>query len=293
MKVRKVKNFEITPPKKSAFQIPTPLDVPKQHSLAIFSARRGGGKSVACTAYVKKLLDSGAMNRVLIITPTWASNREIFAPLNIEEEDVLEPSKTALSTVIERVEAEKREFEEYLHKKKRYKEFQRVLQSATCVSAIPHNLMVEALDNGFFENPPKWKRNDDSHPTFCMLLIDDCLSLPLMMNPSSGLVNTCIKHRHVADGLGLSICMLVQTYCAVGGLPRPIRENCTLLCLFKLKDQNQLEKIHKEIGSDVDLEKFDQMFDYATRKPYGFLCIDFNPKSPEQAFRANFNEYLF
>jgi hypothetical protein len=69
----------------------------------------------------------------------------------------------------------------------------------------------------------------------------------MMMNPSSGLVNTCIKHRHVADGLGLSIAMLVQTYCAVGGLPRPIRENCTLLCLFKLKDQNQLKKIHEEI----------------------------------------------
>ena len=86
--------------------------------------------------------------------------------------------------------------------------------------------------------------------------------------------------------------MLVQTYCAVGGLPRPIRENCTLLCLFKLKDANQLKKIHEEIGSDVDLDKFDQMFAYATSKPYGFLCIDFNPKSPDQAFRANFNEYL-
>ena len=47
MKSRKIANFEITPPKKSAFQIPTPPDVPKQHSLTIFSARRGGGKSVS------------------------------------------------------------------------------------------------------------------------------------------------------------------------------------------------------------------------------------------------------
>ena len=67
------------------------------------------------------------------------------------------------------------------------------------IEAIPMSIMVEALDAGFFEGPPKWKRDDDSHPTFCMLIIDDCLSLPMMMNPSSGLVNTCIKHRHVAD----------------------------------------------------------------------------------------------
>ena len=86
--------------------------------------------------------------------------------------------------------------------------------------------------------------------------------------------------------------MLVQTYCAIGGLPRPIRENCTLLCLFKLKDQNQHKKIHEEIGSDVDLDRFDKFFEYATSKPYGFLAIDFNPKKPEQTFRCCFNEYL-
>ena len=218
------------------------------------------------------------MQRVIIITPTWASNKDIFAPLNIKEEDVIEPSKTALATVVSRVEQEKKEHDEYLAKKRKYKEFQKAMSSATCIEAIPMSLMVEALDAGFFEGPPKWKHADDTHPTFCMLIIDDCLSLPMMMNPSSGLVNTCIKHRHIADGLGLSIAMLVQTYCAVGGLPRPIRENCTLLCLFKLKDQNQLKKIHEEIGSDVDLDRFDKYFEYATSKPYGFLAIDSIPK---------------
>ena len=32
------------------------------------------------------------MQRVMIITLTWASNKDIFAPLNIQEEDVIEPS---------------------------------------------------------------------------------------------------------------------------------------------------------------------------------------------------------
>ena len=108
IKVTKIKDFDITPPKKKAFAIETPPDVPKQHSLSVFSARRGGGKSVACTAYVKKLMDHNCMQRVMIITPTWNSNKEIFAPLNIDPEDVLEPSKTALATVIERVVKQRR-----------------------------------------------------------------------------------------------------------------------------------------------------------------------------------------
>ena len=122
MKVRHVSDFEIRPPKKAAFQIQTPPDVPKQHSLTIFSARRGGGKSVACTSYVKKLMDVGAMQRVMVITPTWASNKELFAPLAIQDTDVLEPSKTALAAVIERVEQEKKEHDEYLAKKRKYKD---------------------------------------------------------------------------------------------------------------------------------------------------------------------------
>ena len=63
VRVTKIRDFDVTPPRKSAFQIETPPDVPRQHSLTIFSARRGGGKSVACTTYVKKLLDVGAERR--------------------------------------------------------------------------------------------------------------------------------------------------------------------------------------------------------------------------------------
>ena len=36
IKVTKIKDFDITPPKKKAFAIETPPDVPKQHSLSVF-----------------------------------------------------------------------------------------------------------------------------------------------------------------------------------------------------------------------------------------------------------------
>ena len=117
-----------------------------------------------------------------------------------------------------------------------------------------------------------------------------------LFKPRGGLVNFCIKHRHIADGLGISVAMLTQSYCAANGegLPRPIRENTTCLCLFKSAAQHksQLEKIHNEIGSDIDLEKFDRFFKHATSKPYGFLFIDFNPKDKSKQFRSGFDEYL-
>ena len=53
-----------------------------------------------------------------------------------------------------------------------------------------------------------------------------------------------------------------------------------------------MKKIHEEIGSDVDLGRFDKLFEYATSKPHGFLAIDFNPKNPDHTFRCCFNEYL-
>ena len=125
VRVTKIRDFDVTPPRKSAFQIETPPDVPRQHSLTIFSARRGGGKSVACTTYVKKLLDVGAMQRVIIITPTWASNKNIFAPLHIREEDIIAPSKGTLATVVSRVEQEKKEHDEYLAKNGSTRNFRR------------------------------------------------------------------------------------------------------------------------------------------------------------------------
>ena len=147
------------------------------------------------------------------------------------------------------------------------------------------------MDGDF--GPPKYKYKDDSHPPRLFLVIDDAMGSDLF-KPRGGLVQFCIKHRHIADGLGISVAMLVQSYCAVGGVPRPIRENCTCLCVFKSAAQHgaQLEKIHSEIGTDIDLEQFDKLFTYATSKPFGFLFVDFSPKDPEKQFRSGFDEFI-
>ena len=94
--------------------------------------------------------------------------------------------------------------------------------------------------------------------------------------------NLCIAHRHQMcsgnTGYGCSIGLLTQSHAAIGSTPRPVRENCTLLCLFLNSDEKQKEKIKAEL-SDIPLGRFDEMWDYACSKPHGFLTIDMNPPS--------------
>ena len=295
MKSRKIA-WPMHLPKKSAFAIETPPDINKLHALILFSGKRGGGKTVACVSYVKKLLDLHLMQRVLLITPTYNSNKELFAPLNLKPDDVLEPTIDVLKTVVRIVEEEKAEYDKYWEDVKKYKDLQRYLNSDTPVTGIPSDLLMMLTES---TEPPKYKYPHciaNKHPPRLFLIIDDCMGTDVY-KPRGGLTAFIIKHRHIAEGLGISVAMLVQTYAAANnaGVSRPIRENCTALCLFKSAAQHgsQLEKIHSEIGTDVDLEKFDRLFSYATSKPFGFLFVDFNPKTPEQQFRSGLNEYIW
>ena len=292
IKTKKIPLFEVPLPKKGAFTIDTPDDIPRLHTLMVLSGRRGAGKGVSITTFVKQLLDYKLMDRVILISPTYHSNVTIFEPLGLNEEtDVLEPTKDVVKDVIKIVEDEKAEYELYLKQRKLYKLYKQMVKGNTPLHLIDPELMLQFLDLKFFDGPPKAKYGDGSHPPRIFLIVDDCLGTPLM-NPRSGLTNLCIKHRHVGKGMGISIAILVQTYSTNQGLNRAVRENCTLLCLFKCKDDNQLKKIHQEIGADINLENFDKLFKYATDKPYGSLVIDFAPKSIDKQFRAGFSEYI-
>ena len=289
-KKTKINNFAIKPPKKSAFSIDTPIDIPKLHTLMVFSGKRGGGKSVAITNYLRKLLDLKLMDRIILLTPTWHSNKEVYSSLNLDEnQDVIEPQKSSLRDIIKMVEAEKAEWDLFLRNKEMYKKFEKQMNGNTPISHIDPMELMAYHDNHFFHEKPEWKYEKEVPPRI-FLIIDDMLGTPLMM-PTAGLTNLCIKHRHIAEGTGISIAMLVQSYCCLGGLNRAIRENSCQLALFKNTDENQMKKIIQEMG-DVNEDKFTSMFEYATAEPFGFLFIDFNSKSPEQQFRKNFDEYL-
>jgi len=289
----KISKMDIKPPKKKAFTIETDPDFIKLHTLCLASGKRGGGKSVAIANLVKKAKDKNYYDRVYLITPTYHSNKEIWDIADIEEDDVYEPTIDALQKIIKLVEAEREEWDNFLFEKEMYKKFNSDMNKP--LNNIEENDLMYYYENGLLEKEnelgmPSWKYKKEEPPKLAVIL-DDTMGTDLM-KPRGGLTNFCIKHRHIGKGLGISVFMLVQSYCSREGVARPIRENTTHLLLFKCKDESQIKKIHTEIGSDVDMNKFDTMFKYATADPFCFLFIDFSPKDPSKTFRRCFNEYL-
>lgn len=285
MKTKLLRGLDIQLLNKSGYSPETPEHIPKLHTLMILNGRRNSGKTTAISNYLHILKNNKLIDRILVITPTYDSNRKNWEALNIEREDVIEPSKDSIQKILSIIKQESEDWDEYLDKKKKW---DKIVNSDTPFHLMPPMYQHFIAEMGGQE--PQWKYEFERPPVL-FLVLDDCLGWDVY-KPSAGLTKFVQSHRHHYK-IGISVAMLVQTYCTKeAGVARPIRENCTLLCLWKVKDQNQLERIHSEIGNDVSLEKFDQMLEYATSKPFGFLTIDFNSKKPEYAFRSQFNEYL-
>jgi hypothetical protein len=293
MKVKKINKFATELPKKSAFMIDTEPDFIKLHTLCIASGKRGGGKSVAIANLVKKAKDAGYFDKVYLITPTYNSNKQIWAIADIQEEDVYEPDMNVLKTIIANVEAEKAEWDAFLSRKKLLKQFKKDMKT-TPYDKIGSNSMLDYLENGFFDVGginEEWKYKNEVPPRLAVI-VDDSLGTDLMARRNAGLTNLCIRHRHIADGLGISIFMLVQSYCAQGGVARAIRENCTHLLLFRINDENQIKKVKEESDLPITDEEWIAMCKYAHDIPYNFLMLDFVPKTECRRYRSGFDNYI-
>ena len=242
LKKKSIKGFKTILPDKSAFTIETKPDFPKLHTLTLVSGRRGGGKTVSTVNFIKRCQDEHYFDRVLLITPTYHSNKAIFEICDIKEEDVYEPSKTVLKTIKEIIEAEREEWDLFLYQKELYKKLKRDLRKPEI--ELDENTLIEYYDFGMFSKKPEWKYPVEQAPRLA-LIMDDCIGGDVY-KPSAGLTKFICSHRHWGKGLGISIFMLVQSYCSREGVARPIRENCTALWLFRMSDERQIKKRFKK-----------------------------------------------
>lgn len=292
MEVKKINKFKTHLPKKGAFTIPTDDDFMRLHTLTIASGKRGGGKSVAVANIVKEAKDRGYFDRVWLITPTYASNKSIWEICDIDEEDVIEPDINSIKILKQNVEAEKAEWDDFQKRKKLYKKYKEEIANKP-IDLIRGRDLVEYLDAGFldYDFNEEWKYAKERPPRLACV-IDDCMGTDLMTKRTAGLTNLCIRHRHIGDGLGISLFMLVQSYCSRDGLARPIRENTTHLMLFKINDEAQIKKVKSESDLPVSDEEWTGMCEYAHSKPFNYLFIDFSPKCETKRFRNGMDEYI-
>ena len=237
-------------------------------------------------------------DKIYMITPTFLSNKSYFGKL-IDEDDVYQPTKDSIQQVIEQVENDRDEYQEFKRKKKLYLEFVTILRSKRELTDVE---IFKFEELGFLDehmSKPVWKYKFERPPT-SLLIMDDILSSPAILQ-SSGLTKVATLNRHIApldepeqnrSACGLAVIIISQTYSMPNGVSRALRENLTHLLIFKNRQEKMMGKIREELGSAVDENKFQIAYNHATKEKFGNLLIDFNPKCPTMCFRKNLNELI-
>jgi hypothetical protein len=75
-------------------------------------------------------------------------------------------------------------------------------------------------------------------------------------------------------------------------MPKEIRGNITLLCLFKTHNQKSIEEVMEETSGHISKDKFLELFNKATNEPKSFLFIDFKPQNIDLMCRKRFDTPL-
>ena len=259
--------------------------------------QRTAGKSYLASKILAQAQREKTFDRVYMVTPSFNSNKAYFGKY-VNEEDVYEPTRESISEVIKSVEADRDEWEEYLQKKELYEMYKKDAKKS--FKKVDDDVFITYDTLGFLDGiVPKWKYAKEE-PCKSLLILDDCLGSPAILQ-SSGLTRIATLNRHIAplaetykgrSACGLSVIILSQTYKMSNGISRVLRENLSILTLFKNKQQKQLDAIKEELANVVDLDKFDKAYEYATRQKYGNLSVDFKPKCETMTFRRNLNELI-
>lgn len=297
MKTEKIDIYNDNPKEGVNNEYPTPKNSFRQPCLQMIIGVRYTGKSYLTSKILAQAKRDKTFNRIYIVTPSFKSNESYFGEY-INEEDVFEPTKDSIDNVIKSVEADRDEFEEFLIKKEVYKKFKRDLNKIKLMDQDDY-YMYE--DFGFFNQEPIWKYGKIEPPK-SLLILDDCLASPAILQ-SSGLTKVATLNRHVAplsqphsgrSACGLAVIILSQSYrmSSGQGFGRVLRENLSLLTLFLNKQQKQLDAIKEELANVVDVNLFDEAYNYATKDKFGNLTVDFKPKCKTMTFRKNLNELI-
>ncbi len=296
MQIKKLNVYNQDPTQGVNNEYPTPSDAFRQPCLWYISAVRNSGKSFLCSKFLAQAKKDKTFDKIYMITPSFASNRAYFGKY-VDEENVFEPTRDSIQKVIDCVEADRDEWEEYLEKKRMYKEFLALMKQRQKVQHYDEEELLMYYDLGFMDSPPTYKYNG---PVKSLLILDDCLGSPAILQ-SSGLERIASLNRHIAplktehanrSACGLAVIILSQTYRMQNGVARLLRENLSLFTLFKNKQEKQMQVIKEELGSVIDEELFTKAYKHATAEKYGNLTVDFNPKCPSKTFRKNLNQCL-
>jgi hypothetical protein len=264
-------------------RIPLPDGVPRPPILGMYVAKRGQGKS---TSAVRLLSFYTAHNPpvfhkelVYVISPTAESQKHLWDHIGIPDANVhtattANDCKTIIDNIIIHLESEREKYEEDQEYLIAYKK----LLNDEELTLKEENLLA-ARDAEPLLNPHPWPRP--------CLLLDDLSHMKILDKP--WFVSLCLRHRHVAGGVSLSLLIICQSL--HGGLSRVVRQNCSLICLFSTHDKTCIDDLYKECSHLLDQEEFIAVFENATNEFHSFLAVDLSQTDPNMVFSKNFEKW--
>jgi hypothetical protein len=295
MKVVDVKNLQIVPPKNESGSYETAPDMPKMHQVCVIVGKRAAGKSVAAVNLIEKL----GFDYTIVVSPTMASNKELFSRLKIEHsfEDADDPS--TIDQIKEIVLNEAKDYERYHHEMKEYKSLMSDIKKG---ATLDDNMLLKYFENNtngindFVMPKHRW----NGRKPRIAVLFDDMLGSMMYSKPRK--VNGLATYSRHLGGLeeggsiGVSLFFLIQSFkCQTGGLNKVIRNQATSMVIFKTKDDQELKDIAESVGGEISKERFLDVYNEAIGDGSGhpFLFIDLH-KKPEQPsmFRRRFDQYI-
>jgi hypothetical protein len=275
-------------PRKQTFEVKTPPNTPPLHAMVVLAGHRGCGKGVALVSILRHYKRHACADRVFWISPTMGSNKQYLDELGVLEGDRLEScDNAAMERVISEVTAESKEWTLY---KKKLATWTKI-HTAKDVKDIEPAILSMAESFDLLDEDAAKPKSKYGHRPVLHCVIDDCQGSALMCpGPKSKLVNTCIRHRHLGDGLGCSMWICVQSWSALGSLPRPCRENATGTCLWWSPHEQQREKMAEELADRRGPDVFMRAYEEATQGDHDFLFVDFYSK--QARYRAGWNHII-
>lgn len=282
---KKLKHLKTVLPNEPA-KIDVPDELPPLPGLFGFFGVRGSGKTVSMTTLLHKYKDAGLLQRVFLISPTFASNRYLFEGL-VQPEDVYDAAtQDSLDKVLDVLSAEAiewRRWQDHCMLWHAYKQQERLYLAGRRKDIDPE-LLYEVAQCGLdqLDSKPTYKYGTCEHPAM-YLILDDCMSSALFNSSTkhkNNLSNIAIKHRHICERLGVTIMVAMQAWkTQTGAIGRAIRSNLTCVVLWGLRDEKMIESIHEEVGREISKEAFYEAYDYATSgEKYNCLVVEFGSK---------------
>tara|TARA_R110002096_G_scaffold159847_4_gene325813 strand:- start:561 stop:1451 length:891 start_codon:yes stop_codon:yes gene_type:complete len=290
MRTVKISGTEIKAPKAISGNHPTPPATPKAHALCVLVGRSRAGKSVAAVNLIKMM----GYDYTILVSPTANSNWDILRDLNISQENTYDDldDPMLIDKIKAKVDVERDDYIKYHEELKGYEKLMKDINKDG--SRLQDNMLMRYYRNGGFQRPThRWNGRKPK----IALLIDDSVQSKVFGKKLSALG---LLYRHIGaikgeGAIGISPFIVTQVFkCQGNGLPKPIRSNATLWCLFKNYNLKEKKLISEDLSFGLDPEQFGEMWDgVCDSKPYSFLFVDTSPK-PEHLsmFRRCFDEFI-